>query len=106
MSGFVGQVWIGVMEAQLDELRELGETFDVQFEALDRIISRNPEFRIVVNRHAVYSRWTRRLDDDDWILTFDVRDSFIQVALSVAAFMHKTYGSCFCACVAEESFQR
>jgi len=75
-SGYRGEIWLGVNAAQIGTLRRYASGLNVRLVAVDGEMRTNEH--INMQRFRFFSRWSHAFSDADWILTCDVRDTFVQ----------------------------
>lgn len=74
LSGFTGHIIMGILPHQRVGFKEFARTFNITF----RVIAATLHEGLMMNRFRIYVEWCRALNDDDWVLTADARDSVVQ----------------------------
>lgn len=75
-SGYDGEIWIAVFKRQTRALTNAVTRYNIK---LVEIAEGAAEPVMMMNRFRFYRDWCTLLEPHDWVLTFDLRDSVVQV---------------------------
>ena len=85
IAGYTGELRLGVLASQWKSVAHLGSRFNVTFVAVDP----DHTTTIALQRMKIYMSWCNALPRDAWVLTVDVRDSFMQRDLFSIEYMRQ-----------------